>query len=140
MSFAMSGPLQAAVYAALIADPALSAIVGSAVYDAVPSGALPAIYVRLGSETVSDASDGTGAGAVHRFTVSVLSTEPGFAQAKLAAGAISDVLHDGALPLSRGRLVSLRFERAKAQRIEGEAHRQIDLRFAARVQDDEISV
>jgi hypothetical protein len=111
-------------------------IVGTAIYDAVPSGALPPIYVRLGSETAADASDGSSAGAVHRFTVSVITTAPGFAQAKAAAAVISDVLHGGDLILSRGRLVYLRFERAKAARVESAATRQIDLRFAARVQDD----
>lgn len=136
MSFAMSGPLQAAVYAALTADAALAAVVGTAIYDAVPTGALPAIYVRLGSETAADASDGSGAGAVHQFTVSVITTSPGFSQAKTAAAAISDVLHGGDLSLSRGRLVYLRFERARASRVESAATRQIDLRFAARVQDD----
>ena len=136
MSFALSEPLQAAVYAALKADAALATIVGAAIYDAVPTGALPAIYVRLGSETAADASDASGNGALHNFTVSVITTSPGFAQAKSAAAAISDVLHNGALTLSRGRLVYLRFERAKASRVEAAATRQIDLRFAARVQDD----
>ncbi|MGC1504854.1 MAG: DUF3168 domain-containing protein [Sulfitobacter sp.] len=136
MSFAMSGPLQKAVYDALIADSVLGAIVGSAIYDAVPTGTLPLIYVRLGSEEVKDASDVSGSGAVHRFTVSVITSGPGFAQAKEAAAAISDVLHDGHLTMTRGRLVGLRFERAKAVRVEAAATRQIDLRFAARVQDD----
>ncbi len=135
MSFALSGPLQAAVYAALSGDAALAALVGDAVYDAVPSGALPEIHVRLGSETVRDASDQSGAGAVHRFIVSVITTSPGFASAKAVAGAVSDVLHDAHLTLSRGRLVSLQFENAKARRIDAAAARQIDLRFQARVQD-----
>ena len=136
MSFAMSGPLQAAVYDALVADSALGTIVGSAIYDAVPSGALPPIYVRLGSEDVTDASDCSSAGALHRFSVSVITSNPGFAQAKAAAAAVSDVLHGGDLVLTRGRLVYLRFERARAARVESAATRQIDLRFAARVQDD----
>ncbi len=136
MSFAVSGALQAAVFDALVADPALTAVVGTAIYDAVPSGALPPIYVRLGNENVTDASDGTGAGAVHRFNVSVITSNAGFAQAKQAAGAVSDVLHDADLTLSRGRLVSLRFDRARARRVDTAATRQIDMRFAARVQDD----
>lgn len=140
MSFAMSGPLQAAVYDVLSTDAAVAGIVGGAVYDAVPTGSLPPIYVRLGSETVTDASDVSGDGATHRFTVSVITTSPGFAQAKAAAGAVSDALHNGDFSLSRGRLVSLRFERAQVRRLESAATRQIDLRFAARVQDDEISV
>jgi hypothetical protein len=136
MSFAMSGPLQAAVYDALSGDAALAGIIGTAVYDAVPNGNLPEIYVRLGAEEARDASDGTGAGAVHRFTVSVITTSPGFAQAKAAAGAVSDALHGRDLALSRGRIVFMRFERARVRRAEGASTRQIDLRFVARVQDD----
>ncbi|MEP5730948.1 MAG: DUF3168 domain-containing protein [Sulfitobacter sp.] len=136
MSFAMSGPLQKAVYDALRADTSLGLIVGGAVYDAVPKGALPQIYVLLGTETVTDASDGSGNGAVHRFTVSVVTTTPGFAQAKAAAGAVSDALQDADLTLSRGKLVTLRFDRARAVQINGASTRQIDLRFNARVQDD----
>jgi hypothetical protein len=132
----MSGPLQAAVYDALSTNVALADLVEDHVYDAVPAGALPPTYVRFGRETVSDASDGSGAGALHRFTVSVITTVPGFACAKEAAGVISDVLHGADLSLSRGRLVAMRFERAVAARTDAGATRQIDLRFRARVQDD----
>ena len=135
MTFALSGPLQAAVYDALIADAPLAGLVGTDIYDAVPPGTAPATYVRLGSETAVDASDVSGAGAVHRLTVSVLTTDPGFAAAKDVSGAVSDALHDAALPLSRGSLVSLRFERASAVRTEGGGTRQIDMRFRARVSD-----
>ena len=136
MSYATSAALQQAVYAALAADAALAGIVGTAIYDAVPHGSLPPIYVQLGSEEARDASDCSGAGAEHRITVSVITSHSGFAQAKAAAGAVSDVLHGADLALSRGRLVYLRFDRAKAERRENAATRQIDLRFVARVQDD----
>ena len=136
MSFAMSGPLQTAVFGALVADGALAAIVGDAIYDAVPTGTPPEIYVRLGTEVTTDASDRSGGGALHRLSVSVITSLPGFAQVKAAAGAISDALHEADLTLTRGRLVYLRFERARAVRTESAATRQIDLRFAARVQDD----
>lgn len=136
MTYAVSAALQAAVFAALNADTALAALVGSAIYDAVPAGSVPDIYVRLGSETVREASDGSGAGAVHFFTVSVITTTPGFASAKAAAAAVSDALHEAELALARGNLVSLRFERATARRIDAASARQIDLRFRARVSDD----
>ena len=136
MSYAMSGPLQAAVFTTLSADTELAALVGPHIYDALPAGSLPATYVRLGRESVSDASDGSGAGALHRFTVSVVTSDPGFACAKEAAGVISDALHDGDLELSRGRLISMQFERATAARVDSGATRQIDMRFRARVQDD----
>ena len=136
MSYAVSGALQAAVFAALSGDSVLGALVGSAIYDAVPAGSVPDLYVRLGAETVREASDGSGAGAVHSLTVSVITTNPGFASAKAAATAVSDVLHGANLALARGRLVSMQFERATARRIDAASARQIDLRFRARVSDD----
>ncbi len=136
MSFAISGPLQAAIFGALTGDAALAALVGSDIYDAVPSGSLPTTYVRLGSESATDASDISGSGAVHRFTVSVITTDPGFAGAKDVAGAVSDALHNAALTLSRGQLISLQFEQARASRTEAGTTRQIDMRFRARVADD----
>lgn len=136
MSYAVSGALQAAVFTALSADTGLAALVGGAIYDAVPTGGLPDLYVRLGSESVRDASDISGDGAVHALTVSVITTNAGFASAKAAATAVSDVLHDAQLSLSRGKLISMRFERAVAKRIDSASARQIDLRFRARVQDD----
>lgn len=136
MSYAVSAPLQGAVYDALANDTALGALVGAAIYDAVPSGTLPSVYVRMGDETVLDASDASGTGTIHRFTISVITTNPGFASAKQVAGAISDALHDADLTLSRGRLVMLQFDRASASRIDSAASRRIDLRFRARVQGD----
>ena len=136
MSYAAAAALQEAVYGALAGDVALGALVGTAIYDAVPAGALPTLYVRMGSEVARDASDFTGDGAVHRFTISVITTDPGFAAAKAVAGAVSDALQDAELTLSRGHLVSLRFEQARARRIDAVSARQIDLRFRARVQDD----
>lgn len=135
MSYVLAAPLQAAVFAALSSDVDLGTLVGAAIYDAIPSGTLPSLYVSLGPETVQDASDKTGTGAVHQFTVSVVTETPGFAAAKQAASAISEVLHDADLTLSRGRLVSLTFERAVAGRIDGGSGRKIDLRFRARVED-----
>ena len=66
MSYAMSGPLQAAIYDALVTDATLTSFVGGDVYDAVPTGTLPETYVSIGRERVSDASDKTGGGALHR--------------------------------------------------------------------------
>ena len=135
MSYAMSAPLQAAVFGALTASTALAELVDTHIYDAVPGGALPDIYVRFGRESVSDASDGTGDGALHRFTVSVITTIPGFACAKEAAGVISDILHNADLSLTRGHLVDLRVVRATAARTDAGATRQIDMQFRARLQD-----
>jgi len=135
MSYAIAAALQSAVFAAIGGDPAVTAIVGNAVYDALPGGTLPGLYVSLGPETVKVEDDKTGSGSAHRFVISVVTDVPGFRVAKEAAGAVSDVLHDADLPLSRGRLVSLRFERARAFKIDKGAGRRIDLTFRARVED-----
>ncbi len=135
MSYAVSAALQAAVYQQLTADVTLTGLVGSAIYDAVPAGSLPDLYVSLGPEDVREASDGSGRGAVHVFTVSVVSEAAGFQSAKAAAGAISDALIDAPLVLTRGQLVSLNFDRARARRVADADVRRIDLTFRARVCD-----
>ncbi len=134
MSYALAAPLQAAVFARLQADGGLSALVGEHIYDALPTGTLPRLYVALGPETVRDASDGDGAAAWHVFTVSVVTETAGFHSAKTAAAAISDTLHGADLVLGRGRLVGLWFHKAKAARQSG-GLRRIDLTFRARVED-----
>ncbi|WP_170382776.1 DUF3168 domain-containing protein [Ruegeria atlantica] len=137
MSYGISAALQAAVYQKLLGDAQIGLLSGGAIYDAVPAGAVPHTYVTLGPEEVRDASDQSGAGAVHRFTVSVVSEAAGFGAAKSLAGAVCDALEGAALTLDRGRLVGLWFERASARRTgTGGAIRQIDLRFRARVEDD----
>lgn len=135
MSYSVSASLQAAVYQALIGDGALAGLVGTAIYDAVPSGTLPETYVTLGPETVQDRSDKSGHGAEHKFTISIVTEASGFGAAKAVAAAVSDVLVDANLTLSRGRLVALRFDRAAAKRIGSGGTRQIDVRFSARVED-----
>ena len=136
MSYAMAAALQEAVFGALASDPTLVGFVGADIYDALPPGPLPSIYVMLGAENVRDRSDRTGAGALHELTISVVTDSAGFQSAKQAGAAICDVLDEPALVLSRGRLVGLSFLKAAARR-EGTGNiRRIDLRFRARVEDD----
>ena len=137
MSYGMAAALQSAVYQHLLADAGVSGLVGDAIYDAVPAGDVATTYVSLGPEDVRDGSDKSGAGAVHRFTVSVVTQSAGFSTAKEVAAAISDALEDADLSLSRGRVVGLWFERASAKR-SGKAGRirRIDLRFRARLEDN----
>lgn len=137
MSYGVAGALQEAVYQHLLADPGVNALVGGGVYDALPAGPVPETYVSLGAEEVLDRSDASGAGALHRFTVSVISEASGFAAAKAVAAAVGDALLGADLVLSRGRVVGLWFERASARR-SGRAGRvrRIDLRFRARVEDN----
>ena len=136
MSYGTAAALQAAVYQTLTADAALVAIVGSAIYDAVPVGSLPSIYVSIGTETVKDRSDQTGAGSEHELTISVITELAGFAVAKDAAGAVSDALAGATMVLSRGTLIAMNFYRAKASRVGTNEQRQIDLTFKALVEDD----
>ncbi|WP_299041157.1 DUF3168 domain-containing protein [uncultured Tateyamaria sp.] len=136
MSYAVSAALQSAVFAAVASDIAVGDAVGDAVYDALPSGALPSIYISIGPETVKVADDMTGSGAIHNFVVSVVTDVPGFFAAKEVAGAVCDVLHDADLTLNRGTLVSLRFERARAIKIDKGTGRRIDLTFRARTEDN----
>lgn len=135
MSYAISGALQQAIFGALRDDLALQALVGDAVYDALPSGALPRTYVSLGPETVRERGDATGNGAEHRIVISVVTEVPGFGQAKDVAGVVCDVLQDAPLALARGRLVALQFQKATAAKIDNATGRRIDLTFRARVED-----
>lgn len=136
MSYAVSAALQNAVYQTLMGDTVLSALVGPNIYDAVPSGTLPSLYVSLGPEVAKDMSDKTGAGAAHDFTVSVVTDSAGFAAAKEVAAAVSDALIDAELTLARGALVSLRFVKAATIRIGTGDLRQINMVFRAIVADE----
>lgn len=139
MTYALSWPLQQAVYQLLSATPGVTDLVGGRIYDApIPPGdeAEPeGLYVTLGDERVEDWSTASDRGAAHRLTVSVHAPRRGFAEAKQAAGAISDALLGGALSLSRGRAVLVSFAGARTRREEGDALRRIDLRFRVSVED-----
>lgn len=136
MSYAVSAALQSAVFSAIRADADVASLVGDAVFDAIPGGTLPSLYVSLGAETVRVEDDKTGSGTAHRFVISVVTDVPGFLAAKQAAGAVCDALQGAPLALSRGHLVSLQFQRARAQRIDKGAGRRIDLTFRARIDDN----
>lgn len=128
MSYVISAALQKAVFQQLD-------MLNTPVFDALPSGALPELYISIGPEDARDASDATGSGAVHLFTISVFSSAPSFATAKSVAAEICDALA-GPMPwLDRGQLIDLSFVRARARRVQQGGGRQIDLRFRARVED-----
>lgn len=135
MSYGVAAALQAAVWARLSGDPGVTALVGTAVYDALPPGPVPQTWVAIGPEEVRDRSDRSGAGAEHEFTVSVVSAEAGFQTAKAVAGAVTDALNGADLTLTRGRLVGLWFHRARARRQDDGAVRRIDVIFRARTEE-----
>ncbi|QEE35888.1 DUF3168 domain-containing protein [Octadecabacter sp. SW4] len=135
MSYGVAEALQTAVYQHLIADTTLAGLVGTAIYDALPTGTLPSIYVALGPEIARDRSDKTGGGAEHEFTVSIVTDGAGFAAAKTAAAAVSDALVDADLTLTRGVLVACNFYKATAARVGTGDMRRINMIFRARVDD-----
>lgn len=133
MSYGVAAALQTAIFAALDGAAAITV----PVFDAPGVGALPETYVLLGTEEARARGDSAGSVTEHRVTVAVVTSGAGFAEAKIQAGAVSDVLDGADLPLTRGHLIGLRFDRARARR-DGPAgrNRRIDLRFVARVEDN----
>ena len=135
MSYAVAAALQAGVYETLRDNAGVGDLVGNRIYDAVPKGRLPDLYIALGPEKALDASDKTGRGAWHDFAVSVISDDAGFQGAKEVSAAVCDALIDAQIALERGHLVALNFKQARARR-EKAGRRRIDLIFRARVEDD----
>lgn len=131
MSYLASAALQTALFARLSTAPQLAGVL---IVDAMPPGLPAGSFVLIGPEVAQDQSDKTGGGAEHRLDIAVISNEAGFLPAKTIAAAISGLLVDADLPLDTGRLVSLRFVRAAARRLDDGSARRIDLQFRARVE------
>ncbi|MGY6633261.1 MAG: DUF3168 domain-containing protein [Alkalilacustris sp.] len=136
MSYAVAAALQVAMYARLSNDPAVRALVGSAIYDAIPPGTPPGTIVVVGPGDVVDRSCVTNAAAEHRPRVSVISNAAGFHHAKEVAAAVSDALLASPAPmLARGRVVGIWFARAEATRMRGSGARRIEMTFRVLVED-----
>lgn len=131
MSYQAAAALQGAIYSRLAGFPALA---GVAIVDAMPPGTAPGSFVLIGPEVVTDQSDKTGAGAEHRFDISIISDASGFLTAKGIAGAVSAALEGAALTLGFGRVVSISFTRAVARRLDEGTTRRIDMTFRARIE------
>ncbi len=131
MSLAVSAALQSAVFAALTGDAQVALLTGGAIFDALPPGPVPSLYLSLGAERVRDASDVVGDGAVHDFPVTIITTAAGFLAAKEIAVAVSDALTGADLVLGRGSLTALNFLRSRARRV-GDT-REIEIWFRALV-------
>jgi hypothetical protein len=115
----MSSPaweLQKAIYAALVADVPLVALLGGErVYDDVPRGAaFP--YVTFGAGVTRDWSTGTEMGAEHMLTLRAWSKAGGTREVHLVLEAVRTALHEAPLTLSGYRLVTLRHEQTDAAR------------------------
>ena len=136
MSYGASAALQAGVFQILVADGALAALVGDAIYDEVPGGPVTGTFVSLGGGEVRDISDISGGLGDHRFEITIISDAQGFQTAKMVAEAVSDALIDAEPILARGRVVALRFLKARARRVRAGQTRRIDLTFRAIVEDN----
>lgn len=108
--------LQRAVFAALSADAALVALLGSEkIYDDVPQRTgFP--YVSFGQSTERDWSTATEDGAEHLVTLHVWSRAAGRKEARMIVEAVRAVLHDAPLALVGHRLVNLRHEFSDTRR------------------------
>ena len=139
MTYALSWPLQEGMFQLLSTDAAVTALVDGRVYDAPPSLEAEAdpdgIYVTIGDESARDWSTATDHGAAHLLTIAVHAPRRGFAEAKQAAAAISDAMLGGAIALTRGRVILVRFVDARTRRREGDALRRIEMRFRVTVED-----
>lgn len=136
MSIKASVALQAAIYQALRADAGVAALVGDAVYDAMPVQPPSGAYIAIGPEDVADAGDMTGDGARHDFIISALSGAEdtgGFGTVKQVAVAVMEALEGGEMDLSHGHLAGLWFVSARARRSENGAGRRVDMTFRARI-------
>lgn len=139
MTYALSWPLQEAVFTALSADTALAALVGDRIYDAPPpfaaDAAPDALWVTIGDERVDDWSTKDGSGAVHLLTVAVHAPRRGFAEAKQVAGAVCEVLLTTPVMPARGQVVHVGFVSGRTRRSENDALRRVELRFRMLVED-----
>ncbi len=139
MTYALSWPLQRAIFDALTADPTVTALAGDRIYDAPPpfeaDAAPDAPWVTLGDERVDDWSTKDSTGAVHMLTVAVHAPKRGFGEAKEIAGAICDALTAAALAPTRGRVVHVGFVSGRTRRSDNDLMRRVELRFRVLVED-----
>ncbi|GIL03331.1 MAG: hypothetical protein BroJett030_32300 [Alphaproteobacteria bacterium] len=108
--------LQKAVYETLLADAALTALIGSGrLFDDVPPATRPPYLLFAGSGH-SDWSTGTEAGEAHAFGIEVWSAGKGRKEAAAIAAAVRDALAGLAAIEPPWHLVSLRHESTTFER------------------------
>lgn len=134
MTYGLSLSLQKAVFQVLQTNDAVVDLSAGQIFEFMPPGPVPDLYVRLGPETVRDRSDRTARGAIHDFAVIVASDRAGFRDAKALAGAVSEALAGTDPVLEKGRVVALNFRRARARWLA--AGREIELWFRAHLDDE----
>jgi hypothetical protein len=116
MPTASSAALRSAIYDALLADTALTTLLGGpSIYDEPPrQAAFP--YVTLGEARISDLSAGGARAEEHQLTLHAWSRHGGHKEAHLIAGALLSALDDAPLDLADHHLVNLRFALADVRR------------------------
>jgi hypothetical protein len=107
--------LQKAIWAALVADAGVGALIGDRIYDSPPRDAVFP-YATIGPASAADWSTGTEDGTEHRMTLHAWSRGRGQSECHAIAEAIRAALNDAALALDGHALVNLRFETADTRR------------------------
>lgn len=123
--------LQKAVFAALGADTALTALLGGArIFDDVaPRRDFP--YVAFGQTVERDWATGSDEGSEHTMTLHVWSRARGRSEVNAIMAAARTALHDAHLALDGHALVQMRHEVSEARReADGESYHGI-VRFRA---------
>lgn len=106
--------LQKAIFAALGANTALTAMVGTRIMDHAPANvAFP--YITFGRTSVYDWSTGTESGTEQLFTIHVWSKGKGKQEALAIMDEARAALHDAPLELDGHSLVNLRLEFSEAR-------------------------
>jgi hypothetical protein len=108
--------LRAAIHDALVADTALTSLLGGArIYDEPPAtAAFP--YVTLGEARISDFAAGDEKLQEHQLTLHAWSRQGGHKQAHMIAGALLQALDDAPLSPAGHQLINLRFALADIRR------------------------
>ena len=129
--------VQAGVFAQISADPEIKALIGTHIFDGVPPGVVPDLYLLIGPELVIDKSDFTQSGSEHQLLISALSQGHGFKEAKRLAGVVVNALHAKPPNLDNGRVVFVHFSKANAWRDPQLDARRVDVTFLLRCAQDD---
>lgn len=119
MSVPLDSPalaLRAAIHAALVADVALTSLLGGPRIHDVPPADAAFPFVTLGEVVVADWSTATEGGSEHALTLHAFSRSGGRAEAFAIAAALQEALHDAPLALAGHRLANLRATTAEVRR------------------------
>ena len=108
--------LRTAIRDALVADTALTAVLGGPkIYDEPPR--VPDFpYVTIGEARIADFSTGGERGEEHQLTLHAWSRQGGHREAHVIAGTLLQALDDAPLALADHRLVNMRFALADIRR------------------------